>query len=113
MCSSSYHLAPLSFYRECVAKDLGERVSGSLEPLALPLFPDVHVISSCLQKALRRGDVDVGGPGPLAGQDEADEAEELAPRGAEGAAGGGDRDEDGALAARHDRHGSGGKGAWQ
>ena len=59
MCSSSYHLAPLGFYRECVAKDLGERVSGSLEPLALPLFPDVHVISSCLQKSLRRGDVGV------------------------------------------------------
>jgi hypothetical protein len=59
MCSSSYHVASLGFYRDCVAKALGERNSDAFEPLALPLFPDVHVISSCLQKSLRRGDVGV------------------------------------------------------
>src|ERR1700690_1619158 len=57
MCSSTYHLASLGFYRERMAKELGERTA--LEPLAVPLFPDVHLTSSCLQKALRRGDVSV------------------------------------------------------
>lgn len=57
MCSSSYYLGPTGFYRDCVAAEIAERtVSADLDATECR-FPDVHIASSCLQKALRRGDL--------------------------------------------------------
>ena len=91
MCSSSYHVASLGFYRELVTKETGAApdvsqmrgaATGRAEPGFSPWRPsradedlrvvssgparriaagtiqfgDVHVASSCLQKALRRAD---------------------------------------------------------
>jgi hypothetical protein len=53
-------LAPLSFYRDCVARACA--ADKTSEPDAAAAcgshlhFSDVHIASSCLQKALRRGD---------------------------------------------------------
>ena len=53
MCSSLYHLAPLSFYRDCVATALARDVADTTTP---DCNVDIHIASSCLQKALRRGE---------------------------------------------------------
>ena len=55
MCSSAYHLASLSFYRESVEAALERDVADT--PAADFAFVDIHVASSCLQKALRRGEL--------------------------------------------------------
>ncbi|HEY2886832.1 MAG TPA: hypothetical protein VGJ08_16600, partial [Rhizomicrobium sp.] len=57
MCSSAYHLASLSFYRECVAAALARDIADA--PTADFDFVDIHVASSGLQKALRRGELAV------------------------------------------------------
>jgi hypothetical protein len=54
MCSSAYHLASLSFYRECVAAALARDIADA--PIADVAFGDIHIASSGLQKALRRGE---------------------------------------------------------
>ena len=60
MCSSAYHLASLQFYRDCVAAKLAEeKASAHEDPVGRSAcnFSDVHIASSCLQKALRRGEL--------------------------------------------------------
>jgi len=57
MGSSAYHLASLSFYRECVAAALARDIADT--PTADVAFGDIHVASSGLQKALRRGELAV------------------------------------------------------
>ena len=54
MRSSAYHLHSLGYYRDCVAAEL-ER-DGAATPNAECRFVDIHIASSCLQKALRRGE---------------------------------------------------------
>lgn len=54
MSNSSYHLASLAHYRECVAIEIEEDEVGR-QPRVCE-FPDVYVASACLEKALRRGD---------------------------------------------------------
>ena len=59
MCSSSYHLGSLGFYRDCVAGELADEdkpFEPNFSDAADCVFPDVHIASACLQKALRRGD---------------------------------------------------------
>jgi hypothetical protein len=56
MGSSAYHLTSLSFYRECVEAALARDIADT--PTADVAFADIHIASSCLQKALRRGDFD-------------------------------------------------------
>lgn len=76
MCQSSYHLHSPGFYRDCLIADVegdddergataldvserdadGARASWDAIAEAAKRIPDVHVASSCLQKALRRGD---------------------------------------------------------
>ena len=51
---SSSRFASLITYREFVAAEIGEGESG-IDP-APCIFPDVYLSSSCLQKALRRGE---------------------------------------------------------
>ena len=64
MCFSSNHLGSLGFYRDRVAAESGEAQQASLleptEPSAAAVaFSDVHIASSCLQKALRRGELNI------------------------------------------------------
>ncbi len=59
MCSSAYHLASLQFYRDRVAAELAEAKPDTDQDQVDRFsanFPDVHIASSCLQKALRRGE---------------------------------------------------------
>ena len=56
MCHSSYHLVSLASYREFVAAEIFADDRGLLGDEAVCRFDDVHIASSCLQKALRRGD---------------------------------------------------------
>ena len=55
--SSPSLLRSLGFYRACVGKEITEAVSESSLGQPYAPFPDVYIASSCLQKALRRGDV--------------------------------------------------------
>lgn len=60
MCSSSYHLAPLGHYRAVVKDEIaGPDGAADVRGNNQVAFTDVHVASSCLQKALRRGEGDV------------------------------------------------------
>jgi hypothetical protein len=54
MCSSAYHLSSLSFYRDCVATALARNDADST---TAECTVDIHIASSCLQKALRRGEL--------------------------------------------------------
>jgi hypothetical protein len=58
MCLSSYHLNSLGFYRDLIATEVDEAVGTSDERPFDCSFPDIHIASSCLQKALRRGERD-------------------------------------------------------
>jgi hypothetical protein len=58
MCLSSYHLNSLGSYRELVAAEIGEAPDASDEHALDCKIPNIHIASSCLQKALRRGERD-------------------------------------------------------
>jgi hypothetical protein len=56
MCQSSYHLGSLGSYRDLLASEIGDAAGTSEDNDVGCDFPDIHIASSCLQKALRRGE---------------------------------------------------------
>ena len=54
--SSPSLLRSLGFYRACVGQEITEAASEASLGQPYAPFPDIYIASSCLQKALRRGD---------------------------------------------------------
>jgi dTDP-4-amino-4,6-dideoxygalactose transaminase len=58
MCNSNYHVSSLEYYRQLIRAEIADVEDADLETIGsiASRFPDVHIASSCMQKALRRGD---------------------------------------------------------
>ena len=56
MCNSNYHVSSLEFYRQLIRTEIVDAADLETAGSTASLFPDVHIASSCMQKALRRSD---------------------------------------------------------
>ena len=56
MCNSNYHVSSLDFYRHLVRDEIDDAADIEAARTTASVFSDVHIASSCMQKALRRGD---------------------------------------------------------
>ncbi|MGC9954194.1 MAG: hypothetical protein ABSD21_07940 [Rhizomicrobium sp.] len=56
MCNSNYHVSSLEFYRHLVRSEIDNAADFEAARTTASLLPDVHIASSCMQKALRRSD---------------------------------------------------------